>query len=383
MWLEQKTVTGSWKTENLDTQWPAAAAIRTAINNPCDYIAITLRLQSQQHDKKKKEKNMSGKVTFEYNGQRVHSSAEEVTFDPSIAIIGSYAFEGCRHLEAVTIPTSIKSIREFAFCECTSLKSVTIPSSIKHIKWDAFSNCSSLTEVTIPSSVASIERAVFEDCTSLKAVTIPSSVKSIDMWAFLNCTSLTTINIPSSVTSIGEWAFGGCSSLTAITVPNSVVSIGSHAFADCSSLVDVNVSPLTQIKPEAFNPCPKLSEQSKKQISYQYSPPTLLQDTFLKGDGPKYDFKGVTQKGYGPEMCGITLQQLKEITYHPDIDHNSTMRDVVKFAIKPITKGLGICYTLLVNQKKPLRAKVKIDVSTLHMIVLVTTFNYLFLFQFS
>ena len=68
-------------------------------------------------------------------------------------------------------------------------------------------------------------------------------------------------------------------------------------------------------------------------------------------------------------MWGLTLQQIKYITNHPNIEPDTTMREVVEIVIKPATKGLGIGYALLVNQVQPLCAKVMVSVSTLLSIV--------------
>ena len=68
-------------------------------------------------------------------------------------------------------------------------------------------------------------------------------------------------------------------------------------------------------------------------------------------------------------MWVLALQQMKDITNHPDIKPNTTMRQVVETVIKPATKGLGISYALVVNQEQPLRAKVMVSVSTLQLIV--------------
>ena len=47
------------------------------------------------------------------------------------------------------------------------------------------------------------------------------------------------------------------------------------------------------------------------------------------------------------------------------------MRDLVKYHIKPATKGLGVCYALFLNQDKPLKAKVMVSESILHMMILI------------
>ena len=89
-----------------------------------------------------------------------------------------------------------------------------------------------------------------------------------------------------------------------------------------------------------------------------------LQDSFQKGPGATLGFQGETQKGWGPEMWGITLQQIKEVLNHPLVHEDTLMRDVVRLAIKPATKQCGVGYALLLNQDKPLHANVMVSVST-------------------
>lgn len=78
-------------------------------------------------------------------------------------------------------------------------------------------------------------------------------------------------------------------------------------------------------------------------------------------------------------MCAITLEQIKQLLDHPLIGHDYTIREVVKFAIIPATKGLGVGYALLINQDKPLKVRVMISVSNNNMIMHIH--NSFFLFQ--
>ena len=94
-----------------------------------------------------------------------------------------------------------------------------------------------------------------------------------------------------------------------------------------------------------------------------------LHDTFEEGEGATLGFLGETQKGYGPEQWGIKLEQIEHLyKNHPYSRANPdlSMRDFVNNVIIPITKGQGVGYALLVNQKKPLQAKVMVSVSNIH-----------------
>ena len=92
---------------------------------------------------------------------------------------------------------------------------------------------------------------------------------------------------------------------------------------------------------------------------------------FKQGPGAKNGFGGVTQKGYGPEMCGISLEQLVVLKQHP-LCHRTEkngksdylMRDLVKL-LKLITAGTGMGHSLLINKENPLKVKVYVEVSNL------------------
>lgn len=111
----------------------------------------------------------------------------------------------------------------------------------------------------------------------------------------------------------------------------------------------------------AFQGCENLNQETKKLLIDRISP-TTLNDNFKKGPGAQFGFKGKTQNGWGPEWWGITLQQMIDIANHPLIKKDTSMRDVVKLVVKPITEKLGVGLVLLLNQHKPLHA----DIMVLH-----------------
>ena len=196
----------------------------------------------------------------------------------------------------------------------------------------------------------------------VKAVKVDNSVIVIKWEAFECCSNLTIIEMQNNITEIEPFAFSNCSNLQTITIPISVKKIGRNAFRNCSSLEKVIVSPTTKIHPDAFYNCNNLSYVSKSLIFIGINIPKLSEN-FEKGAGPKLDFQGATQNGYGPEMWGLTLDQIKAIREKSGIKSDTTMRELVNLVVKPATKGLGIGYALLVNQDKPLRAKVMVSVS--------------------
>merc|ERR1740124_282734 len=178
--------------------------------------------------------------------------------------------------------------------------------------------------------------SAFRNCSSLKEIHIPSGVKTIENDTFSGCSGLEKITISSSVKEIHSYAFRNCSSLETIFIPDSVVTIAPNAFDGCRKLRDTNYCPA------------KL-----RNIDMILTPNTIKE--------PKLGFRGATQIGFGPEMCGITLEQMEEIHSHPLVHDESTMRDVVNLVIKPSTKSRGVGYALLRNHKQPLHADVMVS----------------------
>merc|ERR1740124_775136 len=88
---------------------------------------------------------------------------------------------------------------------------------------------------------------------------------------------------------------------------------------------------------------------------------------FKHGPGAMNGYSGETQKGYGPEMCGISLEQLMVLKQHPFYHRTGKngrsdylMRDFVRL-IKLITVGTGMGYSLLINKANPLKVKVMVS----------------------
>ena len=206
-------------------------------------------------------------------------------------------------------------------------------------------------------------------------VTIDDTITKIEEDAFSWCGKLNSITIPETITSIEKFAFSHCDNLKSIIIPSSVTRIEKCAFFFCSNLKSVKIHPSTIIGEDVFRNCPNLDEDSCQQISQQFIKANnlTLRDTFKQGDGPTLGFQGATQNGYGPEMCGITLQQMKDVLDHPLIKPTTLMRDVVRLAIKPITKKVGVGYALLANQDAPLKANIMVSVS---VITFANIFNF-------
>ncbi len=254
----------------------------------------------------------------------------------------------------------------------TAPKNITravIASQATTIHADAFKRCSWLTTIGIPNTVNEIGEKAFKGCTGLKTIQFQadSSLRELGPKVFKDCTSLTSIAIPYGIRVIPDEAFHECSSLTSVYIPETVVEIGNLAFKGCKSLTRLQIpKSVTKIGYEAFVGCDSLRNMTKLPLGVQNFPDCLFsglpQNIYIQsGPGPRYGFKGKTQYGYGPEMCGITLQQLEDLKNHPSITENMTMREVAEKVIKPATKDCGMGYSLLINQKKPLHAQVMVS----------------------
>eukprot|EP00657_Telonema_sp_P-1_P011936 TRINITY_DN7800_c0_g1_i1.p2 TRINITY_DN7800_c0_g1~~TRINITY_DN7800_c0_g1_i1.p2 ORF type:complete len:109 (-),score=34.77 TRINITY_DN7800_c0_g1_i1:123-449(-) len=64
---------------------------------------------------------------------------------------------------------------------------------------------------------------------------------------------------------------------------------------------------------------------------------------------------------YAPDMWGIDLEQLSQVTELEGFDEGMKMYDVVDQLVKPRTKGTGLGYALYLNQQHPLHAKVMVS----------------------
>lgn len=103
---------------------------------------------------------------------------------------------------------------------------------------------------------------------------------------------------------------------------------------------------------ESEPPCPIASVDLNKSLQDEK---TL--ESMRKEYGKNLGFQGMKQGNYGPEMWGISLEQLEAIKELDGYNTDMKMYDVVEKLIKPITNGCGMGYSLYLNQDEPLRAK--------------------------
>jgi len=282
-----------------------------------------------------------GMTEFNYGDCPKH--AVEFVVKDGYTVIGWAAFDSCSSLKTIQIPKSIKRINTWAFRDCSLLQKIVLPPSLMILGESAFKNCASLEEIIIQGPIPLIPKETFKNCYRLKSVVLPESIQSIEMDAFTNCASLVKIRLPKSVIYIHAYAFKGCLLLQ---------------FDNCSVIDSIiqngGVDPLYAPKQNPFH----------KDKYRMYKCPSI---EFKQGPGATNGFGGVTQKGYGPEMCGISLEQLMVLKQHPlyhrtgkDGKSDYLMRDFVRL-LQLITAGTGMGYSLLINKENPLKVKVMVS----------------------
>lgn len=187
----------------------------TVLNIPHSYDSITNVIIHE------------GATSIEYGAFVGCDKLASVTIPSSVTNMGGRAFSGCSRLMRVDISDLAKWCEiEFGSFDANPLyyakhlylngdevKNVTIPEGAAIVGAYAFEGCKEITSVTFPSSVTSIGASAFSGCCGLTSVAIPEGVISIGDLAFSGCCCLSAISIPSSVRSIGNDAFSGCTGL--------------------------------------------------------------------------------------------------------------------------------------------------------------------------
>ena len=261
-------------------------------------------------------------------------------------------FYRCLALSEIELTTFITEIGEEVFEGCVALKSITMPPSNA-----MFRHCKALEHLTIleRSMTTELRNAIFCHCKYL-----PISEGSTDLpeYAFYG-TSIKTLTILSSTIKIGDWSFSACDSIETVNIKSSSVQLGNGVFAGCANLSDVKM-PKSITSFGVFVGCWKLSQQQLALFHHQQSSENRLGT----GPGPNFEFGGETQKGWGPEYWGVTLQQIQKMKEHPDYNRESydgktnyLMREYVQSTIEPLAEGTGMGYALFMNQEKPLKRK--------------------------
>merc|ERR1740124_1820044 len=255
---------------------------------------------------------------------------------------------------------------DFAFSACSSLQKIVLPPALTTLGAGAFSNCSSLETIDLPPSLTTLGEAAFYNCRFLEEVIIQGPIPLIPRRTFYNCCRLKNVVLPESIGSIEEHAFRNCASLLKINLPNSVKSIHASAFEGCLLIEFENCSVIESVVENGgVHPCNIYKQNPWHEEKYRtYRCSTIK---FKHGSGATNGFSGKTQEGYGPEMCGISLEQLMVLKEHPLYHRTGNngksdylMRDFVSL-LKLITAGTGMGYSLLINKNNPLKVKVMVS----------------------
>ncbi len=201
----------------------------------------------------------------------------EVLVPPSVRVIQSYAFAGCRDLGGISFigKSALIHVGDYAFYGCCAIGEITLPSGVVSLGEGAFVNASALRTVTLSKSLVSLDISVFNGCSALESVAVPigntaffsdggvlydsakttlllypmgrtdesytvlGSTVSIGKRAFASNTSLRAAVLPAALREISAEAFSGCTALGAISIPAAVELIGENAFAYTSALTSV------------------------------------------------------------------------------------------------------------------------------------------------
>lgn len=129
--------------------------------------------------------------------------------NPSLRIIGNYAFSGCKGLTIVNLSmcSMLETISIEAFAYCKNVTEILLPNSLQEILNSAFSSCEKISNVTIPASVRKIGSNAFSSCSTFKNVTFEpgSNLETLENAVFWN-TNVLSFEIPENVSNISGTA---------------------------------------------------------------------------------------------------------------------------------------------------------------------------------
>merc|ERR1740124_1703658 len=301
------------------------------------------------------------RFTVKEGSTKVGASLETIDLLSFLTTPGLYVFNDCLGLMTIDLPPSLMTLGDYVFNNCSVLKTINLPPSLMTIGSGAFRNCSSLHTINLPPSLMILGEGAFYNCKSLEEIVIQGSIMLIPIKIFENCYHLKSVVLPESIQSIEEDAFKNCASLLKISPPNSVESIHATAFEGCILIQFDNCNALDSMLENGGVDPRKNPWHADKYGTYRSS-----SIEFKHGPGATNGFGGVTQGGYGPEMCGISLEQLMALKKHP-LYHRTgrngksdyLIRDFERL-LKLITAGTGMGYSLLINKANPLKVKVMV-----------------------
>ena len=257
-----------------------------------------------------------------YLGQDAFSkcvSLEKIEIPDAVKIIEKNAFNECTKLEDVVVSPELEDIDQFAFFKCEKLSrlvpstykdrtdlagTILFPRTLAGVRQGSFKGCSGFQYLNFEdgSQFAIVGPNSFEDCTKLKGanknangndtINMPSGVQEIQNSAFKGCTALEKLYFLGDITTISDMAFENCENLTEVRMKDTITQMRAAAFRGCKSLkhmprtldgqgyafthidklwdstfqncesledayIPANV---TEINPNAFNTCTKLTK---------------------------------------------------------------------------------------------------------------------------
>ena len=145
-----------------------------------------------------------------------------VVFDPTLAVIGSSAFEGCALTAADLAATRVTALGDRAFADNSCLESITLPKGLKDLGKGTFFDCTALGDITIPAGCTTLPDYALKD----------SGLRDITM---------------TNVSHIGAYSLKGASAMLHLALPPTLTSIGDNAMEGMSTLESINGSGLTGV----------------------------------------------------------------------------------------------------------------------------------------
>lgn len=118
---------------------------------------------------------------FEFNNE-----ITTVVIPESVKSIGDNAFLGCEQLTSVTISGDVG---KNAFAQCSALVEITFLPTVQLIGEGAFEHCA-LKNVVFPDGLLNIETRAFDCNMELESITLPASLEYIDAESFSMCDRL-------------------------------------------------------------------------------------------------------------------------------------------------------------------------------------------------
>ena len=150
-----------------------------------------------------------------------------------------YLAYGNENIETVSIDIE-GNIPDYAFSNCSGIKSVAFGEKVTGISTYAFYGCKALEAIEIPDYVKlTIGSNAFQNCTSVKSIVISNDCTQIGDYAFSGCTSMESAVIGNGCTQLGKYAFSNCQSLKSFNIGTQMQAIGQEAFYGCSAIEQI------------------------------------------------------------------------------------------------------------------------------------------------